>query len=322
MAHTIFSILRRGTKLSLSKCPKEGVIPLQFLFNRSIGSAGSSDTASASYRHGMVVLSIPLPSRAELCEFNLKPITHSVKDFVQFIKDEDGGVERAAVYNNEGIRMSHSTPIEILMQNDFKLLINEKSYDVVPPKDKMLGDEHEHHVSQLRTLIGRLHTELHVQHYKEEREQQIKQSLEHLNSEIGTLESLKGTIDAKAANKTNLLVWGGLAGMALQFGFLARLTWWEYSWDIMEPVTYFVTYGTSVLMYAYFVLTREEYTFPYMRDRENLKKFHTEADKAKFNLAKYNGIKEKISKLESEMKFLNSPPTKLPLKSEAAEVAN
>ena len=48
-----------------------------------------------------------------------------------------------------------------------------------------------------------------------------------------------------------------LGYMAWQFGFLARLTWWEYSWDIMEPVTYFVTYGTSLIVYAYFVLTRE-----------------------------------------------------------------
>ena len=45
--------------------------------------------------------------------------------------------------------------------------------------------------------------------------------------------------------------------MSLQFGFFARLTWWEYSWDIMEPVTYFVGYGTSVLIFAYFVLTRQ-----------------------------------------------------------------
>lgn len=45
--------------------------------------------------------------------------------------------------------------------------------------------------------------------------------------------------------------------MAVQFGFLARLTWWEYSWDIMEPVTYFVTYATSMACYAYFVLTRQ-----------------------------------------------------------------
>lgn len=45
--------------------------------------------------------------------------------------------------------------------------------------------------------------------------------------------------------------------MATQFGILARLTWWEYSWDIMEPVTYFITYGSAMAMYAYFVMTRQ-----------------------------------------------------------------
>ena len=45
--------------------------------------------------------------------------------------------------------------------------------------------------------------------------------------------------------------------MGLQFGVLARLTWWEYSWDIMEPVTYFVTYGTTIAMYAYYVCTKQ-----------------------------------------------------------------
>jgi len=45
--------------------------------------------------------------------------------------------------------------------------------------------------------------------------------------------------------------------MSVQFGILARLTWWEYSWDIMEPVTYFVTYGTVMATYAYYVLTKE-----------------------------------------------------------------
>ena len=81
--------------------------------------------------------------------------------------------------------------------------------------------------------------------------------LEHLNSELEPLEDSKALLDQKAVRRTNILVWGGLAYMAAQFGFLARLTWWEYSWDIMEPVTYFVTYGSSIAMYAYFVLTRE-----------------------------------------------------------------
>ena len=71
------------------------------------------------------------------------------------------------------------------------------------------------------------------------------------------MEAVKTELDKKAAQRANVMVWGGLAFMAVQFGFLARLTWWEYSWDIMEPVTYFVGYGTALIMYAYYVVTRQ-----------------------------------------------------------------
>lgn len=60
-----------------------------------------------------------------------------------------------------------------------------------------------------------------------------------------------------AEKKTSYLTWIGLGLMSVQFGVLARLTWWEYSWDIMEPVTYFVTYGTAMAAYAYYCLTKQ-----------------------------------------------------------------
>lgn len=68
---------------------------------------------------------------------------------------------------------------------------------------------------------------------------------------------VKEELNKKAERRTTWVLWGGMAYMATQFGILARLTWWEYSWDIMEPVTYFITYGTAMAMYAYFVLTRQ-----------------------------------------------------------------
>lgn len=92
---------------------------------------------------------------------------------------------------------------------------------------------------------------------KTETEEQLIEKLEKVQSELEPLEQQRIELEKGIESRTNMLVWGGLAFMAVQFGFLARLTWWEYSWDIMEPVTYFVTYGTSMAFYAYFVLTRQ-----------------------------------------------------------------
>lgn len=64
-------------------------------------------------------------------------------------------------------------------------------------------------------------------------------------------------LEGLSEKRTTALTWAGLGMMSVQFGILARLTWWEYSWDIMEPVTYFVTYGTAMAAYAYFVLTKQ-----------------------------------------------------------------
>lgn len=68
---------------------------------------------------------------------------------------------------------------------------------------------------------------------------------------------MKARIMDSADAKTSRLLWIGLALMSTQGGALAWLTWWVYSWDIMEPVTYFITYGSAMAFYAYFVLTKQ-----------------------------------------------------------------
>ncbi len=49
------------------------------------------------------------------------------------------------------------------------------------------------------------------------------------------LERQRVQLAQQSERRTNQLTWLGLGMMSIQFGILARLTWWEYSWDIMEP---------------------------------------------------------------------------------------
>ena len=53
---------------------------------------------TVEFRDGLPVVSLPLPSRRESCEFTLKPISQTVGDFSRFIKEEDGGVDTVIFY--------------------------------------------------------------------------------------------------------------------------------------------------------------------------------------------------------------------------------
>jgi len=94
--------------------------------------------------------------------------------------------------------------------------------------------------------------------------------------------------------------------MGFQFGFLARLVWWDYSWDIMEPVTYFVTYGTSIIMFCYFVCVKSDYTFEVARDRWNLRSFHKIARRRGLDTERYSAIASQIKEVEDNLRQLDN----------------
>lgn len=44
--------------------------------------------------------------------------------------------------------------------------------------------------------------------------------------------------------------------MTAQFGVMFRLTYYEYSWDIMEPIAYFLGSATGIFMYLFYMATQ------------------------------------------------------------------
>lgn len=61
--------------------------------------------------------------------------------------------------------------------------------------------------------------------------------------------------------RSKAVMWGGLGLLMTQFSVFYWLTWYELSWDVMEPVAYFVSLGTAIAFYLFFLLTNE--TFDY-----------------------------------------------------------
>lgn len=86
----------------------------------------------------MPTVTVPLPSRRELCQFTLRPVTNTVGDFTKMLKTEDQGVDRVIVSSSEGVRIASSNTIESLMEEDFRLTVNDRIFTVkVPPHKKL-----------------------------------------------------------------------------------------------------------------------------------------------------------------------------------------
>ncbi|KAF3708365.1 Calcium uniporter protein, mitochondrial Precursor [Channa argus] len=247
------------------------------------------------YQNGLPVISVSLPSRRERCQFTLKPLSDCVGVFLQQLQAEDRGIDRVAIYSIDGARVASSTGIDILLLDDFKLVINDTTHLVRPPRRELLPHEETERLNDVKFLVQQLYTTLRIEEHQLSKERELIGRLEDLNSQLRPLEKVKEELSKKAERRTTWVLWGGMAYMATQFGILARLTWWEYSWDIMEPVTYFITYGTAMAMYAYFVLTRQEYIYPDARDRQYLLFLHKGVKRTRFDIEKYNKLKDDIA---------------------------
>ncbi|KAG7159441.1 Calcium uniporter protein-like [Homarus americanus] len=257
--------------------------------------------------NGLPQLTVPLPSRRDLCRFTLRPVTHTVQDLVHQLTHEDHGIDRVVLRTTDGVRISTSDSIESLLMTDFDLIINDISYRVVVPEEQKLTLEELSDMGDVRQLVNKLYMALNVDQHQVMKERDIVAQIEDLKSQLAPLEKQRENLVAAAERRTAILAWAGLGYMALQFGFLARLTWWEYSWDIMEPVTYFVTYGTAMGAYAYYVVTKQDFVLPEVRDRQFLLCFHKRAKKLGMDIGKYNVLKNRLAELQCDLERLRDP---------------
>ncbi|GAA0141393.1 hypothetical protein LIER_35385 [Lithospermum erythrorhizon] len=68
-------------------------------------------------------------------------------------------------------------------------------------------------------------------------------------------------IDMLAHKQVRRILWTGLGLSVIQVGLFFRLTFWEFSWDVMEPIAFFATATGILIGYAYFLFTSRDPTY-------------------------------------------------------------
>uniref|UniRef100_A0A0D9Z4E2 Calcium uniporter protein C-terminal domain-containing protein n=1 Tax=Oryza glumipatula TaxID=40148 RepID=A0A0D9Z4E2_9ORYZ len=112
--------------------------------------------------------------------------------------------------------------------------------------------------------------------------------------ELRAMEEEKAGIDAAAAAQVRRELWCGLGLLAAQtLGFM-RLTFWELSWDVMEPVCFYVTSLYFMSGYAFFMRTSTEPSFEgFYRSRLASRQRRLMRARS-FDVARYEALKEQV----------------------------
>lgn len=111
--------------------------------------------------------------------------------------------------------------------------------------------------------------------------------------ELKSLQEKKEEIDVLAHKQVQRILWCGLGIAVVQVGLFFRLTFWEFSWDVMEPIAFFVTATGIVVGYAYFLFTARDPTYQDLMKRLFLSRQRKLFKKQNFDVARYKELQRK-----------------------------
>jgi hypothetical protein len=143
--------------------------------------------------------------------------------------------------------------------------------------------------------------------------------LQEIEQEIAPLQAKKDQLDVQAGRQATRTIWGVAGLMVAQLGVVARLTWWELSWDIMEPITYLLTYSTSILCIFYFGLTKRDYTYEGFWERTAHKKRLRLYRRHDFRPEQLDALRLEAAQVRAQLEELGAP-YRLPPHAEPAKL--
>lgn len=114
-----------------------------------------------------------------------------------------------------------------------------------------------------------------------------------VRDELKMLQERKEEIDVLAHKQVTRILWTGLGAAVVQVLLFFRLTFWEFSWDVMEPVAFFTTATGIVIGYAYFLFTARDPTYQDLMKRLFLSRQRKMFKKHNFDVNRFKELQQK-----------------------------
>ena len=114
-----------------------------------------------------------------------------------------------------------------------------------------------------------------------------------IRDELKRLHEKKEEIDVLAHKQVRRILWTGLGLAVVQVGLFFRLTFWEFSWDVMEPIAFFTTTTGIVIGYAYFLFTSRDPTYQDLTKRLFLSRQRKLLKKHNFDVGRLKELQKK-----------------------------
>ncbi|EIE18201.1 DUF607-domain-containing protein [Coccomyxa subellipsoidea C-169] len=139
-------------------------------------------------------------------------------------------------------------------------------------------------------------------------EAEVLGRLRELEAELAPLAAQKHKIDTRARRRTNGVLWAGLALLLVQWGLFLRLTFWELSWDVMEPISYFFSSLWGIVAYCYFLVTKEDFAFRHSYSKMN-QTFQVGGERDHgFDRARYEQVLQDIRRYRGYLRSATDKP--------------
>lgn len=114
-----------------------------------------------------------------------------------------------------------------------------------------------------------------------------------MRDELKMLQEKKEEIDVLAHKQVRRILLIGLGLSIIHIGLFFRLTFWEFSWDVMEPIAFFTTTTGIILGYAYFLMTSRDPTYQDLLKRLFLSRQRKLFKKLNFDVNRFKELQMK-----------------------------